>query len=49
MPIVKLDLLNTNKVKSILLILKDMLNDDRIDDKIIKEYRDKVDKINGEI
>jgi hypothetical protein len=49
MTTVRIDLLNANKIKSILLLFKDVLNDGRIDDKIIKECRDKVDKINGEV
>ena len=49
MATIKLDLLNLERVKKSFILLQQILNDERIDELIRKEYGDKLEEINGNI
>ena len=48
MPKIKLDLLNIEIVKNSLILLQNMLNDERIEESVRKEYGDKLGEIINE-
>lgn len=48
MPHITVDLLNTDKVKAIITILRDLLNDPLLPEALLKEYGTKLEDITNE-